>query len=56
VRWTLGDGARLHLLANLSSATAQARRPPGTTIYAHPAGGPELAPWSVHWTLQAADA
>lgn len=58
VRWTLGDGARLHLVANLADAPGSRPLPPGTVIYASdplPDGvstGNVLAPWSVVWTLE----
>ncbi len=35
VHWTLGDGTRLHLAANLSAASADAVRLPGMVIYAN---------------------
>jgi malto-oligosyltrehalose trehalohydrolase len=61
VHWPLGDGARLHLVANLADAPASLPLPAGRVIYASdlpPAGvltGNVLAPWSVAWTLEAAD-
>jgi maltooligosyltrehalose trehalohydrolase len=56
VHWTLGDGTRLHLAANLSAASAGAVRLPGTVIYANGPPGARLAPWSVVWTLESSDA
>jgi malto-oligosyltrehalose trehalohydrolase len=57
VRWTLGDGARLHLAANLADSPARSASPPGRVIYAsHPTGGSAgdvAAPWSVLVTLEA---
>jgi 1,4-alpha-glucan branching enzyme len=56
VRWTLGDGSRLHLAANLSAEPAEhLARPPGELIYAR--GGLRdgaAPPWSLIWTLEAA--
>jgi len=53
VQWPLGDRARWHLLANLSSVSAGVSRAlPGETVYAsHPSNG-ELAPWSVRVQLE----
>jgi len=58
--WTLGDGARLGLLANLGDALLEpAPEPAGRIIYKYAAGAPQawiegsLAPWAVIWTLQA---
>ncbi|MET0876417.1 MAG: DUF3459 domain-containing protein, partial [Tardiphaga sp.] len=53
--WKLGDGATLHLLANLSDhAIAGEHRPwPGTRIW----GGDVadvVVPWSVHWRMEEA--
>lgn len=51
--WTLGDGSRLRLLANLSGANLEAEAPAGTLLFAtspEVAGG-VLGPWSVVWTL-----
>ena len=56
VHWTLGDGARLHLAANLSADSAAAVRPPGTVIYANGPLDAGLAPWSVVCTLESTDA
>jgi hypothetical protein len=57
VRWTLGNGARLHLAANLADSPARSARPPGRVVYAsHPSGGSAgnfAAPWSVLFTLEA---
>jgi malto-oligosyltrehalose trehalohydrolase len=56
VRWTLGDGSRLHLAANLSAEPAERlARPPGELIYARGELRDGVAPpWSVIWTLEAA--
>ncbi|HSR72792.1 MAG TPA: malto-oligosyltrehalose trehalohydrolase [Kiloniellales bacterium] len=57
VSWTLGDGSRLHLLANLSFEPADAPRSEvrGRTLLAEPEpeGKPplRLGPWSVLWLL-----
>jgi maltooligosyltrehalose trehalohydrolase len=56
VHWTLGDGARLHLAANLSAFPAETARPPGAAIYASGPSGAGLTPWSVLWTLEPTDA
>jgi 1,4-alpha-glucan branching enzyme/maltooligosyltrehalose trehalohydrolase len=55
VHWTLGDGSRLHLLANLSGAAAESvAAPPGEPIYARGAVRDGAAPpWTVIWTLEA---
>jgi malto-oligosyltrehalose trehalohydrolase len=57
VRWTLGNGARLHLAANLADSPARSARPPGRVVYAsHPSGGSAgnfAARWSVLFTLEA---
>ncbi len=61
VHWTLGDGARLHLVANLADSPGSLPLPPGSVLYASdplPAGvltGNVLAPWSVVWTLEPAN-
>jgi malto-oligosyltrehalose trehalohydrolase len=61
VHWILGDGARLHLVANFAAVPARLRAPAGAVIYASeesPTGVPTanlLAPWSVLWTLETAD-
>jgi maltooligosyltrehalose trehalohydrolase len=57
VDWTLADGARLHLRANLSGAAAPGiARAPG--ILVHSEGGAcaagELPPWGGAWTVEAA--
>jgi malto-oligosyltrehalose trehalohydrolase len=48
--WTMGDGSRLHLVANLSDHAAKLEgSTPGTMVW-----GPrhqELAPWSVQWRI-----
>jgi maltooligosyltrehalose trehalohydrolase len=53
--WTMGDGARLHLLANLSPApiTRLATQHKGTQIWGDEASD-TLAPWSVIFVLEAA--
>jgi maltooligosyltrehalose trehalohydrolase len=59
VRWTLNDGARLHLAANLAKAPTRLAAPPGHVIYATDAphggapAGDLVAPWSVMVTLEA---
>ena len=55
VHWTLGDGAKLVLLANLSDQTAfGVDRPAGETIFeVHPAIS--LPPWSVVAVIKEAD-
>ena len=59
VRWTLGDGSRLHLVANLApSASGAAVLPRGETLYATaplPADGKtsELPPWFAAYFLEA---
>ena len=55
VRWRLGDGSRLSLLANLGEQAVAATPEAGTPIFTtHPidAAG-RLPPWSVAWHLQA---
>ncbi|MBX6392765.1 MAG: malto-oligosyltrehalose trehalohydrolase [Burkholderiales bacterium] len=59
VQWTLGDGARLELRANLRDTPAEDVTPPvGTPIYCSPSvKDPQLRdgrlpPWSVVWSLQ----
>jgi malto-oligosyltrehalose trehalohydrolase len=61
VRWTLGDGSRLHLLANFAAtASGPAALPPGRIVYASTplgarAAAPDvLPPWTVAFTLEAA--
>ena len=56
VRWTLGDGARLHLRANLADAAAAVPPAPGLPIYESAGAGAALPPWSVRWTLEGPDA
>jgi len=55
VHWTLGDGSRLHLFANLSAVPAErVAPPPGEVIYASGAIRDGTAPpWSVIWTVEA---
>jgi maltooligosyltrehalose trehalohydrolase len=50
--WRMGDGATLHLSANLSSAgvTRPAPQTPGTPIWGGEAGE-HLSPWSVFWHI-----
>ena len=56
-QWTLGDGARLILLANLGgSASVEVPRPPGKPLFSlSDSGGAEyddlLPPWSVWWFM-----
>ena len=59
VKWRLGDGSRLSLIANLNSQDVPAPgvRPPGGVLFAQPAALAlgtldRLPPWSVLWTLQ----
>jgi 1,4-alpha-glucan branching enzyme/maltooligosyltrehalose trehalohydrolase len=54
VRWRLGDGSTLRLLANLSGEAVGAAAPPGETVFAlsMAAGQGVLEPWSVVWTLE----
>ena len=61
VDWTLGDGSRLHLLANLSpDARERKAQPPGHVLYTtdpdiDPAlNGGALPAWTVAWTLERA--
>jgi malto-oligosyltrehalose trehalohydrolase len=56
VNWTLGDGTRLHHVANLSAAPLTTLLPDGEVIYAsHPAPGTgPLRAWSVVVLLEAA--
>jgi len=53
VRWRLGDGSTLWLLANLSADRLSAVAPPGESLFATSvaAGNGLLEPWSVVWTL-----
>ncbi|QKT04275.1 glycogen debranching protein GlgX [Ectothiorhodospiraceae bacterium 2226] len=59
--WTLGDGSRWTLLANLSAeAVRDVTRPAGKVVYQSDGGlverldGGELPPWSAIWLLQSA--
>lgn len=54
VRWRLGDGSTLRLLANLSGESADTAAPPGETVFAlsDELGEGVLGPWSVVWTLE----
>jgi hypothetical protein len=54
VGWTLGDGSRLRLAANLSAAPRDGfTRPKGRALYATgSAEGGRLAAWSVLWSLE----
>ncbi len=59
VRWTLGDGARLTLLANLGETPlVGVEWPPGRPIYpdgvtrAALTASNEMPPWTVYWFLQ----
>jgi maltooligosyltrehalose trehalohydrolase len=58
VRWTLGDGSLLALLANLGPESLDGfERPPGELLYAGEGAtgdGSELPAWSVAWYLQEA--
>jgi maltooligosyltrehalose trehalohydrolase len=61
IRWTLGDGAQLVLVANLGPLWAFGIvRPPGAPLYAVPAAAPaalesgRLPPWAIVWFLGAA--
>lgn len=61
--WRMGDGTRLHLYANLQSRPIpSARRSPGRIVFTTDAQfgaaltGSDLAPWSVTWALEDADA
>jgi len=49
--WTMGDGARLHLAANLSAHAIAAPRAQSDKPIWGEAIGDRLAPWSVHWNL-----
>lgn len=58
VGWSLSDGTRLTLIANLSSrAVERPDAPVGEVLYVRPAdlvpapGARQLPPWSVQWTL-----
>jgi maltooligosyltrehalose trehalohydrolase len=52
--WRMGDGAMLHLFANLSdhAMAHQQRKAAGTLIWGDEAGDP-IPPWSVFWRLEA---
>jgi malto-oligosyltrehalose trehalohydrolase len=51
--WRMGDGATLHLLANLSDhALAYQVETPGTPIWGGEIGE-QIPPWSVFWRLEA---
>jgi maltooligosyltrehalose trehalohydrolase len=54
VRWKLGDGSRLTVTANLSSATKDGiDRVPGREIFSvGSTGGGRLGAWSVVWSLE----
>lgn len=59
VHWTLGDGARLQLTANLRAAPAEdVAAPDGEVLYATPAIADtrlpdgRLPPWSVVWAIR----
>lgn len=53
-RWTLGDGARLHLAANLGDSPATLHAPPGALLYSNAEARPDglAAPWSVRFGLE----
>jgi maltooligosyltrehalose trehalohydrolase len=51
-RWRLGDGAALHLTANLSDqAIGPLTGTKGTTIWGVETGS-SITPWSVSWRLE----
>jgi maltooligosyltrehalose trehalohydrolase len=51
--WRMGDGAALHLLANLSDqAVGHSTETAGTTIWGGDVGA-SIPPWSVFWRLEA---
>jgi 1,4-alpha-glucan branching enzyme len=53
VAWTLADGSRLHLRANLSSEPLASPAPAGRTLWQEGrAGDGELGPWTVAWSLE----
>ncbi|MGF7175003.1 malto-oligosyltrehalose trehalohydrolase [Azospirillum doebereinerae] len=59
VCWRLGDGSRLHLIANLADTPAAGfEEPKGRVLWTEGAGvaGDALAPWSVVWSLEEATA
>lgn len=53
VNWLLGDGSRLHLLANLGDKVAEVpeTRRSGMPIWGTPPAG-NLQPWSVFWQIE----
>ncbi len=55
VRWLLGDGSRLHLLANPSDdVLSGVSLPGGRLLWQEGEVTPEeLGPWSLHWSLEA---
>ena len=58
VDWTFGDGARLHLRANLCDTSSECATPQGRLLHVEgsaPAAG-KLASWSAAWWLQEAEA
>jgi len=62
VQWTLGEGSRLHLIANFAAAaSAPVALPPGRIVYAYPlqadgaTGQRKLPPWFVAYALEHAD-
>jgi len=61
VQWTLGEGSRLHLIANFAAtASAPVAMPRGEIVYAQPrsrsrAARRKLAAWCVAFTLEQAD-
>ncbi|HEY0833935.1 MAG TPA: malto-oligosyltrehalose trehalohydrolase [Azospirillum sp.] len=59
VRWTLGDGSRLHLRANLSDTPAPGLTDaPGRALWTEGEGVRDgaLGPWSVVWSIEEASA
>ncbi|OGA34985.1 MAG: hypothetical protein A3F75_13005 [Betaproteobacteria bacterium RIFCSPLOWO2_12_FULL_64_23] len=61
VQWTLGEGSRLHLVANVAAtASGPVTMPPGQIVYANPKveGGAQprkLPPWFVAYALESTD-
>ena len=61
VQWTLGEGSRLHLVANFAAtASGPVTMPPGQIVYANPKveGGAQprkLPPWFVAYALESTD-
>ena len=52
-QWQLGDGATLHLVANLSEREASGDKPvDGARRLWGEDGGGALAPWAVRWSLE----